>query len=211
MNVHMGNFIHVFLTLLAVLVMVAASIALVQIVHHGFPQLWQVADEYATLHELLQKILLLAIAGELGLLLLFHRATRRSGSCDVCDRPAHGGNRRHRFRSADGLSRALRAAGSALLFFAGKAEVGRNGLAAFAWWVSASSRSCDGVTRRARLIFASVDRVIFSGAVVRRATKPTEMPNFLAKARCVNSPCASRSFRCTVLAMSIYFARTCFP
>jgi hypothetical protein len=74
-NVHMGNFIHVFLTLLAVLVMVAASIALFQIVHHGFPQLWRVADEYTTLHELLQKILLLAIAGELGLLLLFHRAT----------------------------------------------------------------------------------------------------------------------------------------
>ena len=69
-NVHMGNFIHVFLTLLAVLVMVAASIALVQIVHHGFPQLWHVADEYTTLHEILQKILLLAIAGELGLLLL---------------------------------------------------------------------------------------------------------------------------------------------
>ena len=65
-NVHMGNFIHVFLTLLAVLVMAAASIALVQIVHYGFPQLWHVADEYATLHELLQKILLLAIARTLG-------------------------------------------------------------------------------------------------------------------------------------------------
>ena len=74
-NVHMGNFIHVFLTLLAILVMAAASIALVQIVHHGFPQLWRAADEYATLHELLQKMLLLAIAGELGLLLLFHRAS----------------------------------------------------------------------------------------------------------------------------------------
>lgn len=74
-NVHMGNFIHVFLTLLAILVMVAASIALFQIVRYGFPQLWRVADEYATLHELLQKILLLAIAGELGLLLLFHRAS----------------------------------------------------------------------------------------------------------------------------------------
>src|ERR1041385_8032453 len=74
-NVQMGNFIHVFLTLLAVLVMAAACIALVQIVHYGFPQLWHVSDEYAILHELLQKILLLAIAGELGLLLLFHRAT----------------------------------------------------------------------------------------------------------------------------------------
>ena len=114
-NVHMGNFIHVFLTLLAVLVMAAASIALFQIVHHGFPQLWRVADEYTTLHELLQKILLLAIAGELGLLLLFHRATaamevvlfviaRRMVATDV---------------TAFGL--ALRAAGGALLFPAGKA------------------------------------------------------------------------------------------
>jgi len=74
-NVHMGNFIHVFLTLLAVLVMAAACIALFQIVHHGFPQLWRVVDEYKTLHQLLQEILLLAIAGELGLLLLFHRAS----------------------------------------------------------------------------------------------------------------------------------------
>ncbi len=54
-NVQMGNFIHVFLTLLAVLVMAAACIALVQIVHYGFPQLWHVSDEYAVLHELLQK------------------------------------------------------------------------------------------------------------------------------------------------------------
>jgi hypothetical protein len=74
-NVHMGTFIHVFLSLLAVLVMVAASIALFQIVHHEFPRLWRVPDEYKTLHELLQEILLLAIAGELGLLLLFHRAS----------------------------------------------------------------------------------------------------------------------------------------
>jgi hypothetical protein len=55
--------------------MVAASIALFQIVHHGFAQLWRVPDEYQTLHQLLQNILLLAIAGELALLLLFHRAT----------------------------------------------------------------------------------------------------------------------------------------
>src|SRR6202040_198022 len=32
-------------------------------------------DEYQTLHQVLQSILLLAIAGELALLLLFHRAT----------------------------------------------------------------------------------------------------------------------------------------
>ena len=74
-NSHVGNFIHLFLTVLAVLVMAAACVALFQIVHHGFPQLWRDADEYQTLHQLLQSILLLAIAGELALLLLFHRAS----------------------------------------------------------------------------------------------------------------------------------------
>jgi uncharacterized membrane protein (DUF373 family) len=74
-NGHVGNFIHLFLTVLAVLVMVAACIALFEIVHHGFPQLWHAPDAYQTLHQLLQNILLLAIAGELGLLLLFHRTS----------------------------------------------------------------------------------------------------------------------------------------
>ncbi len=74
-NSYVGNFIHVFLSVLAILVMVGACIALFQIVHYGFPQLWRVPDEYQTLHQLLQKILLLAIAGELGLLLLFHRTS----------------------------------------------------------------------------------------------------------------------------------------
>ncbi len=74
-NSHVGNFIHLFLTVLAVLVMAAASVALFQIVHYGFPQLWRASDEYQTLHQLLQNILLLAIAGELALLLLFHRAS----------------------------------------------------------------------------------------------------------------------------------------
>src|ERR1700756_5432739 len=74
-NSLMGNFIHMFLTVLAVLVMAAACTALFQIVHFGFPQLWRAGDEYQTLHQLLQNILLLAIAGELGLLLLFHRAS----------------------------------------------------------------------------------------------------------------------------------------
>lgn len=74
-NSYVGNFIHLFLTVLAVLVMVAACIALFQIVHYGFPQLWRAPNEYQTLHQLLQSILLLAIAGELALLLLFHRAS----------------------------------------------------------------------------------------------------------------------------------------
>ena len=74
-NRYMGNFIHVFLSLLAVLVMVAASISAVEIVYRDFPGLWKAGNEYQTLHQMLQNILLLAIAGELGLLLLFHRAS----------------------------------------------------------------------------------------------------------------------------------------
>jgi len=61
-NSYVGNFIHLFLSVLAVLVMVAACIALFQIVHYGFPQLWHAPNEYQTLHQLLQSILLLAIA-----------------------------------------------------------------------------------------------------------------------------------------------------
>ena len=74
-NSHVGNFIHLFLSVLAVLVVAAACIALFEIVHRGFPELWRGPDAYQTLHQLLQNILLLAIAGELGLLLLFHRTS----------------------------------------------------------------------------------------------------------------------------------------
>jgi hypothetical protein len=74
-NRHMGNIIHVFLSVLAVLVMAAAGISAVEIVYHDFPGLWKAGNEYQTLHQMLQNILLLAIAGELGLLLLFHRAS----------------------------------------------------------------------------------------------------------------------------------------
>lgn len=74
-NRHMGNFIHLFLSVLAVLVMAAACVSLFEIVHHDFQQLWAAGNEYQTLHLLLQNILLLAIAAELALLLLFHRAS----------------------------------------------------------------------------------------------------------------------------------------
>jgi hypothetical protein len=74
-NRYMGNFIHVFLSVLAVLVMVAACISAVEIAYRDFPGLWKAGNEYQTLHQMLQNILLLAIAGELGLLLLFHRAS----------------------------------------------------------------------------------------------------------------------------------------
>ena len=74
-NSHIGNFIHVFLGVLAILVMAAACISLFEIVVHDLPPLWRASDQYQALHLLLQNILLLAIAGELGLLLLFHRTS----------------------------------------------------------------------------------------------------------------------------------------
>ncbi len=75
LNEQIGNYIHLFLTVLAVLLMAAASIASVEMVIHGFPKLWSTGNEYQALHLVLQDILLAAIAGELALLLLFHRAS----------------------------------------------------------------------------------------------------------------------------------------
>ena len=72
---YVGNGIHLFLSLLAIVIVVAAAIALVDVLILDFPQLWQRAgNEYDILHHVIQSILLVAIAGELGLLLLFHRA-----------------------------------------------------------------------------------------------------------------------------------------
>jgi len=72
---YVGNGIHLFLSLLAIVIVVAAAIALVDVLIRDFPQLWQRAgNEYDILHHVIQSILLVAIAGELGLLLLFHRA-----------------------------------------------------------------------------------------------------------------------------------------
>jgi hypothetical protein len=75
LNRPVGSFIHFFLSVLALLVMAAACISLFEVVYHDFPRLWSAGDAYQTLHQLLQNILLLAIAGELGLLLLFHRTS----------------------------------------------------------------------------------------------------------------------------------------
>jgi len=72
---YVGNGIHLFLSFLAVVIVVAAAIAAVDILIRDFPQLWQrTGNEYNVLHHVIQSILLVAIAAELGLLLLFHRA-----------------------------------------------------------------------------------------------------------------------------------------
>jgi hypothetical protein len=70
---YLGNTIHLFLSLLALMILVAACIAAYEIVVRDFPLLWQQRNEYDTLHLIIQNILLVAIAAELALLLLFHR------------------------------------------------------------------------------------------------------------------------------------------
>ena len=72
---YVGNGIHLFLSFLAIVIVIAAAIATVDILTRDFPQLWrQSGNEYDVLHRVIQNILLVAIAAELGLLLLFHRA-----------------------------------------------------------------------------------------------------------------------------------------
>lgn len=72
---HLGNSVHLFLSLLAILILVAALIATVEIVIRDFPLLWRQANEYDAMHQIIQNILLVAIAAELALLLLFHRTS----------------------------------------------------------------------------------------------------------------------------------------
>lgn len=70
-----GNGIHLFLSVLAGLIFIAALIATGDVLLFDFPQLWQTRNEYSALQEIILTILLIAIAAELGLLLLFHRTT----------------------------------------------------------------------------------------------------------------------------------------
>jgi len=72
---HLGNTVHLFLSLLAVLILAGAFIATVEIVIRDFPQLWRQTSEYDALHQIIQNLLLVAIAAELALLFLFHRTS----------------------------------------------------------------------------------------------------------------------------------------
>jgi hypothetical protein len=72
---HLGNSVHLFLSLLAILILIAAVIATVEIVIRDFPLLWRQSNEYDAMHQIIQNILLVAIAAELALLLLFHRTS----------------------------------------------------------------------------------------------------------------------------------------
>jgi hypothetical protein len=75
LNRWLSNAIHLSLTGLAVVVFAAAAVATVMTVWAEFPRLWQASDEYNALQRFIQSILLVAIAAELALLLLFHRTS----------------------------------------------------------------------------------------------------------------------------------------
>ena len=72
---YLGNTIHLFLSLLALAIFAAAIIATYDTMVREFPMLWKPVDEYSVLQKLIENILLIAIAAELALLLLFHRTT----------------------------------------------------------------------------------------------------------------------------------------
>ena len=74
-NLYLGNAIHIFLSVLALLVLVAAAIGAFDTVVRDFPKLLHPSDEYKVLQQIIENILLVAIAAELGLLLLFHRTS----------------------------------------------------------------------------------------------------------------------------------------
>lgn len=74
-NHYMGDTIHFFLSVLAIVILAAAAIAAYQTVLRDFPKLFAPTDEYDVLQKIIQSILLVAIAAELGLLLLFHRTS----------------------------------------------------------------------------------------------------------------------------------------
>ncbi|MDQ3651052.1 MAG: hypothetical protein M3458_12405 [Acidobacteriota bacterium] len=74
-NRHVGNLIHLFLSLLAILILGAAIVATYDTVVREFPKLFQPTDEYVVLQKIIENILLVGIAAELGLLLLFHRSS----------------------------------------------------------------------------------------------------------------------------------------
>ena len=71
---YLGVAIHLFLSALAVLLLIAAGIAAFDTVVRDFPALISpAADEYVALQKIIENLLLIAIAAEFAFLLLFHR------------------------------------------------------------------------------------------------------------------------------------------
>ncbi|HEV7642439.1 MAG TPA: hypothetical protein VGO50_00730 [Pyrinomonadaceae bacterium] len=70
---YMATGIHLFLSVVALLLLIAAVVATYDTVVRSFPMLWQPQDEYAALQKIVENLLLIAIAAEFALLLLFRR------------------------------------------------------------------------------------------------------------------------------------------
>ena len=75
LNRWVGDAIHLFLSLLSVFILAAAAVAAYDTAITEFPKLFQPVEEYDVLSKIIQNVLLVAIAAELGLLLLFHRTS----------------------------------------------------------------------------------------------------------------------------------------
>jgi hypothetical protein len=75
LNRWVGDSIHLFLSLLSVFILAAAAVAAYDTAVTEFPKLFQPIEEYDVLQKIIQNVLLVAIAAELGLLLLFHRTS----------------------------------------------------------------------------------------------------------------------------------------
>ena len=74
-NRYIGNTILLFLSALSIVMLAAAAITAYDTIVREFPKLWHPMDEYSALQGIIQNILLVGIAAELGLLLLFHRTS----------------------------------------------------------------------------------------------------------------------------------------
>jgi hypothetical protein len=71
---YLGVCIHLFLSALAILLLIAAGIAAFDTVIRDFPILLSPStDEYVALQKIIENLLLIAIAAEFAFLLLFHR------------------------------------------------------------------------------------------------------------------------------------------
>jgi hypothetical protein len=75
LNRWVGDSIHFFLSLLSVFILAAAAVAAYDTAVTEFPKLFSGAEEYDVLQKIIQNVLLIAIAAELGLLMLFHRTS----------------------------------------------------------------------------------------------------------------------------------------
>ena len=75
LNRWVGDAIHFFLSLLSVFILAAAAVAAYDTAVTEFPKLFAPVEEYDVLQKIIQNVLLIAIAAELGLLLLFHRTS----------------------------------------------------------------------------------------------------------------------------------------